>query len=96
MAEKPTPVYDESKIKTLSSLEHIRLRTGHIAAAPAEKIWPNCRRWTRRCACRRRHSEMFLELCKEFWRNLLPLEGGFANVEAFEYLLKINGTPNNN
>jgi DNA gyrase subunit B/topoisomerase-4 subunit B len=28
MAEKPTPVYDESKIKTLSSLEHIRLRTG--------------------------------------------------------------------
>lgn len=24
----PTPVYDESKIKTLSSLEHIRLRTG--------------------------------------------------------------------
>jgi DNA gyrase/topoisomerase IV subunit B len=28
MAEKTTPVYDESKIKTLSSLEHIRLRTG--------------------------------------------------------------------
>jgi DNA gyrase/topoisomerase IV subunit B len=28
MAEKPTHVYDESKIKTLSSLEHIRLRTG--------------------------------------------------------------------
>src|ERR1700749_2846847 len=28
MAEKRTPVYDESKIKTLSSLEHIRLRTG--------------------------------------------------------------------
>ncbi|MDR3378588.1 MAG: DNA topoisomerase IV subunit B, partial [Verrucomicrobiae bacterium] len=28
MAEKSTPVYDESKIKTLSSLEHIRLRTG--------------------------------------------------------------------
>src|SRR6201988_4243057 len=28
MAEKPKPVYDESKIKTLSSLEHIRLRTG--------------------------------------------------------------------
>jgi DNA gyrase subunit B/topoisomerase-4 subunit B len=28
MAEKPTAVYDESKIKTLSSLEHIRLRTG--------------------------------------------------------------------
>src|SRR5450631_3763909 len=28
MAEKLTPVYDESKIKTLSSLEHIRLRTG--------------------------------------------------------------------
>ena len=28
MAEKPTPIYDESKIKTLSSLEHIRLRTG--------------------------------------------------------------------
>jgi len=28
MADKPTPVYDESKIKTLSSLEHIRLRTG--------------------------------------------------------------------
>ncbi|MFA5853114.1 MAG: type IIA DNA topoisomerase subunit B, partial [Spirochaetales bacterium] len=23
-----TPIYDESKIKTLSSLEHIRLRTG--------------------------------------------------------------------
>ena len=28
MAEKPTAIYDESKIKTLSSLEHIRLRTG--------------------------------------------------------------------
>ncbi len=28
MAKKPTSVYDESKIKTLSSLEHIRLRTG--------------------------------------------------------------------
>jgi topoisomerase-4 subunit B len=28
MAEKPKQVYDESKIKTLSSLEHIRLRTG--------------------------------------------------------------------
>jgi topoisomerase-4 subunit B len=28
MAEKTKPVYDESKIKTLSSLEHIRLRTG--------------------------------------------------------------------
>jgi topoisomerase-4 subunit B len=28
MAEKPKNVYDESKIKTLSSLEHIRLRTG--------------------------------------------------------------------
>ena len=28
MADKATPVYDESKIKTLSSLEHIRLRTG--------------------------------------------------------------------
>ena len=28
MAEKPKPIYDESKIKTLSSLEHIRLRTG--------------------------------------------------------------------
>ncbi len=28
MARKSTPVYDESKIKTLSSLEHIRLRTG--------------------------------------------------------------------
>jgi DNA gyrase subunit B/topoisomerase-4 subunit B len=28
MADKSTPVYDESKIKTLSSLEHIRLRTG--------------------------------------------------------------------
>ena len=28
MAEKSKPVYDESKIKTLSSLEHIRLRTG--------------------------------------------------------------------
>jgi DNA gyrase subunit B/topoisomerase-4 subunit B len=28
MAEKPKAVYDESKIKTLSSLEHIRLRTG--------------------------------------------------------------------
>src|SRR6266705_1974283 len=28
MAEKPKHVYDESKIKTLSSLEHIRLRTG--------------------------------------------------------------------
>ncbi|MDR1869405.1 MAG: type IIA DNA topoisomerase subunit B [Treponema sp.] len=27
-APKGTPVYDESKIKTLSSLEHIRLRTG--------------------------------------------------------------------
>ena len=26
--KKPNPVYDESKIKTLSSLEHIRLRTG--------------------------------------------------------------------
>lgn len=28
MAKKPEQVYDESKIKTLSSLEHIRLRTG--------------------------------------------------------------------
>ncbi len=28
MAEKPKHQYDESKIKTLSSLEHIRLRTG--------------------------------------------------------------------
>jgi topoisomerase-4 subunit B len=28
MAEKPKVIYDESKIKTLSSLEHIRLRTG--------------------------------------------------------------------
>ncbi len=28
MADKPKAVYDESKIKTLSSLEHIRLRTG--------------------------------------------------------------------
>ena len=28
MPEKPTAIYDESKIKTLSSLEHIRLRTG--------------------------------------------------------------------
>ncbi|MGH7941268.1 MAG: toprim domain-containing protein [Limisphaerales bacterium] len=28
MADKPKHVYDESKIKTLSSLEHIRLRTG--------------------------------------------------------------------
>ena len=28
MSEKPKHVYDESKIKTLSSLEHIRLRTG--------------------------------------------------------------------
>ncbi len=28
MAGKPKPIYDESKIKTLSSLEHIRLRTG--------------------------------------------------------------------
>src|SRR5436853_4608480 len=28
MAEKKKQVYDESKIKTLSSLEHIRLRTG--------------------------------------------------------------------
>lgn len=28
MAKKSSPVYDESKIKTLSSLEHIRLRTG--------------------------------------------------------------------
>ena len=28
MAAKKTPVYDESKIKTLSSLEHIRMRTG--------------------------------------------------------------------
>jgi topoisomerase-4 subunit B len=28
MAEKPKHAYDESKIKTLSSLEHIRLRTG--------------------------------------------------------------------
>ncbi len=28
MAEKPKSIYDESKIKTLSSLEHIRLRTG--------------------------------------------------------------------
>ena len=27
-AVKPVAVYDESKIKTLSSLEHIRLRTG--------------------------------------------------------------------
>ena len=31
MAEKKHN-YDESKIKTLSSLEHIRLRTGKIAA----------------------------------------------------------------
>ena len=28
MAEKNKHNYDESKIKTLSSLEHIRLRTG--------------------------------------------------------------------
>jgi DNA gyrase/topoisomerase IV subunit B len=28
MAENKKHVYDESKIKTLSSLEHIRLRTG--------------------------------------------------------------------
>ena len=28
MAENTKHVYDESKIKTLSSLEHIRLRTG--------------------------------------------------------------------
>ncbi len=28
MARAPTQIYDESKIKTLSSLEHIRLRTG--------------------------------------------------------------------
>ena len=28
MAKKEQVVYDESKIKTLSSLEHIRLRTG--------------------------------------------------------------------
>src|SRR5277367_1468765 len=28
MPEKPKQIYDESKIKTLSSLEHIRLRTG--------------------------------------------------------------------
>ena len=28
MAENPKHIYDESKIKTLSSLEHIRLRTG--------------------------------------------------------------------
>ncbi|HMP73790.1 MAG TPA: toprim domain-containing protein [Kiritimatiellia bacterium] len=28
MAKRETPIYDESKIKTLSSLEHIRLRTG--------------------------------------------------------------------
>jgi len=28
MAQKPAAVYDESKIKTLNSLEHIRLRTG--------------------------------------------------------------------
>ncbi|MEI9960155.1 MAG: hypothetical protein WDM76_03185 [Limisphaerales bacterium] len=28
MAEKTKNNYDESKIKTLSSLEHIRLRTG--------------------------------------------------------------------
>ncbi len=28
MAESPKHIYDESKIKTLSSLEHIRLRTG--------------------------------------------------------------------
>src|SRR5205823_665447 len=28
MPEKPKHVYDESKIKTLSALEHIRVRTG--------------------------------------------------------------------
>ena len=28
MAEPSKHIYDESKIKTLSSLEHIRLRTG--------------------------------------------------------------------
>ncbi len=38
MAEKPTPVYDESKIKTLSSLEYLRLRTGHMVAARAERV----------------------------------------------------------
>ena len=38
MAEKPTPVYDESKIKTLSSLEHIRLRTGLRCFEPEEHI----------------------------------------------------------
>ena len=42
MAEKPTPVYDESKIKTLSSLEHIRLRTGLRRFQPIKNIACGC------------------------------------------------------
>ena len=41
MAEKPTPVYDESKIKTLSSLEHIRLRTGMYIGRIGTGIHPD-------------------------------------------------------
>jgi hypothetical protein len=32
MADDKKHVYDESKVKTLSSLEHIRLRTGNGCA----------------------------------------------------------------
>ena len=43
MADDKKHVYDESKIKTLSSLEHIRLRTG-IAACLARLDSLNFRR----------------------------------------------------
>ena len=38
MAEKPKHNYDESKVKTLSSLEHIRLRTGEHALRRSPSI----------------------------------------------------------
>jgi DNA gyrase subunit B/topoisomerase-4 subunit B len=41
MADKSTPVYDESKIKTLSSLEHIRLRTGMYIGRIGTGIHPD-------------------------------------------------------
>jgi len=41
MADKATPVYDESKIKTLSSLEHIRLRTGMYIGRIGTGIHPD-------------------------------------------------------
>jgi hypothetical protein len=37
MADNKKHVYDESKVKTLSSLDHIRLRTGNGSALVSSK-----------------------------------------------------------